>query len=476
MEGDLKSFVDRAATRAKRARGIDAFEVRADLRDSRRIVAANGAIRASNINRVAGLGIRVFSGGGTSYAYANEIDDASIERMIERAADLARVNGKQKWRSFAPHVVTTRKISYRPQAKGRVDEASAEAQLELLNRAESAAREIRADLSVQTSFGARTSEVVLADSAGSWVEVGSLLSTLLVQSVAKDGGRIGDGAEWRGGERGLGDYEDEGGPEALGRACATNAVEALDAVDLPAGRMRALTDPHLSGLLAHESFGHLTEYDLVASGWSVLKDRLGEALASPNVTIRDAPVVESLWKRGVAVPFDEEGTPGGEVTLLDKGTLSNYMHTRDSAISTGNAPTGNARALDARHPPIVRMRNTFFDPGSASFDEALEALGTGVYLIGGRGGSPRSDGSFMFTSKRGYLVENGEVTKPIRSVSIHGGVLDFLRNVELTTRDFEVHTNYFGGCGKWDQSFLHVGTGGPHVLVSDALVGGQSTA
>jgi TldD protein len=270
------------------------------------------------------------------------------------------------------------------------------------------------------------------------------------------------------------DYDDAGGPEALGRETARTAREALDAKPCPAGRSRVLTDPHLSGLLAHESFGHLTEYDLVASGWSVLKDRVGERLASELVTIRDSPVVPGSPLAGVRVPYDDEGVEGRDIDLLRKGVLHAWMHTRDSSSATGSAPTGNARALDARFAPIVRMRNTYFEPGEGTVDEAIELLDDGIYLIGGRGGSPRSDGSFMFTAKRGYVVKGGRIDHPIRSVSFHGNVLDCLKGVEFLTSDFAVHTTAFGGCGKWDQSFLHVGTGGPHVLVAEALVGGQA--
>jgi len=79
----------------------------------------------------------------------------------------------------------------------------------------------------------------------------------------------------------------------------------------------------------------------------------------------------------------------------------------------------------------------------------------------------------MFTSHRGYRVERGEITEPVRSTSIHGNVLQFLQSVRLLTKDFDVHTNYFGGCGKGAQSLLHVGVGGPHTLVEGALLGGH---
>jgi TldD protein len=470
---DLGAWVDLAAQIARRTPGVEHFEVRADRREGRRVVLQQGALRAGAVSESVAIGVRVFAGGGSSYASTQSFDRRSLTDILEQTTRLAIANGRQGWRIFPPRLDGARKVSYAPRARVRLDGDSTTEVEALLRRTEAAALAVEKDLSLQLSFGSRAASTVLADSAGSWCEVGSLVSTLIAQAVARRDGRLSDATEWRAGERGTDGYEILGGPEALGEQAARNALEALDAVPFPAGRYRTLTDNQLSGLLAHESFGHLNEYDLVASGWSVLRGRQGDTLAAPGVTIRDAPVVDAPDEQGVRVPYDDEGSPGRVVTLLDDGVLSSWMHTRDSAADEGLAPTGNGRALDARFPPLVRMRNTYFEPGGASLDEALEALGDGVYLIGGRGGSPRSDGSFMFTAKRGYLVERGEIKAPLRSASIHGNILDFLRNVELLTSDFEVQTNAFGGCGKWDQNYIHVGTGGPHVLVSEALVGGQ---
>lgn len=472
--GDLGAWVETASQVAATDPRIEEFEVRGDHREDRRAILHNGRFDGGGLNRLTGLGIRVFAQGGVSYAYANALTQQGVRDMVDRATRLAVAGGRRGWDSFKPELGRGRRIVYQPDVTDHPARADPQTIHSLLKRA-AAAAQVRPQMTVQAAFGARTSRVVRADSSGSWTDVGSLLSTLMVQTVVREGGRIGDGTEWEGGERGVGDYEDDSGPEALGKRAGELAVESLQAASCPAGRQRVLCDNHLTGLLTHESFGHLTEYDLVASGWSTLQGHEGERLASDNVTVRDVPVVGDGRRRGVMVPYDDEGTQGRPVTVLDKGVLRSWMHTRDSAASTETPATGNARALDTRFAPIVRMRNTYMDPGDRSLEEAFEQLGDGVYLIGARGGMPRSDGSFMFTSKRGYLVENGEIKRPVRPASIQGNVLDFLKNIEVLTKDHEIYTNYFGGCGKWDQAYLHVGTGGPHVLVSEALVGGQGS-
>ncbi len=470
---DFTPWVERLAGMAQSARELDAFEVRADSHENRRYLIRNGEPWTVRYGRVHGVGLRVFAGKGSGYAYTNDLSDGSLRATLDRATRLAVANARSAWATFEQRIENDRRVTYKPAVTDHPHEAELADVLALLRRADDQIKAEAPGATTQVALGARRGRSVLANSAGGWVENETLVSTLIGQSMLQDGGRIGSGNAWRSGERGLGDFEDRGGPEALGVEVGQQTLESLDAVAVAPGRYRTLCDNELTGVLAHESFGHLTEFDLVACGWSVLQGRQGERLARPEVTIKDVPVVQDRPRDGVAIPLDAEGSPGRDVTLLDQGVLREFMHTRESAADQGVAPTGSARALNVQHQPIVRMRNTYVEPGELELDEALELVGDGVYLIGGAGGAPRCDGSFTFTSTRGYEVKGGQKGRPIKMATIHGNVLDFLQNVEGATRDFDINSTFFGGCGKWDQPMLHVGYGGPHVVVSDALVGGQ---
>ncbi len=467
---DLDAWVDDVARSA--ARVADAYEVRGDLKTNRKCSVDGGRPNSWSTSRVGGFCVKLHVGGGTGFASSHDPTAASVSRLVERALALARANAARGGRDFPFTPGSGRRTAYAPDVRAHPRGASLDDHLALLARAVDGATAVDPAARVAAALGSLDRRVVVADAAGTWLDHDSLVSTLFVHVVHK-GARLADGQAWESGERGLGDFEDNGGPERLGREAAEHAEEASRAERAPAGRMRVLCDNHLTGLLAHESFGHLAEFDLVSMGWSILRGRKGQRFADERVSIVDAPEVPGSPRTGVRVPYDEEGTPGEAVRILDHGVLRRFMHVRGSAGEDADAPTGNGRALSARHPPIVRMRNTFIEPGDLTVDEALDALGDGVYLVGGRGGAPASDGSFMFTATRGYRVKGGRIEAPIRSTSISGNVLDFLRGVEGITRDFGVFSTYFGGCGKWDQSFLHVGMGGPHVLVSGALVGGE---
>lgn len=471
LAGDeLEARADRALAIAARVAGADAVEVRVDARANRRVaIDAKGATQ-TRASLAHGLGVLVTSNGATAYAHTTDDAAPAIRRLVEEAVALARARARMGRPVAVPS--RTHRARYAPQIRRDPVHEEESVLASLVARAREAARAAPGVEEAHAIFGARSADTVILDTSGSHSRIGSLLSTLYVTAVTRASGRLGSGSARAAGEQDARDLDARGGPEALGRAAAERAVESAAAVSIPSGRYRVLCDNELSGTLAHESFGHLTEHDLVASGWSTLRGRRGETLAPAHVSITDAPIVTSDPKQGVAVPFDDQGTTGRPVTVLHEGKLSAWLHSRETAAATGEEPLGNGRALDARFPAIVRMRNTYFEPGEASVEDALEALGDGLYLCGARGGAPHSDGSFMFTAIRGSLVKGGRIESPVRNLAVHGSILDFLQNVEMTTRDFEVSTNYFGGCGKREQSFMHVGVGGPHVLVREALVGG----
>lgn len=469
-DAELPALLD--SVRGIAARRAAQFDVRVESLERLEYAWSRGALRAAGTSRLAGVGVRIWVDGHAGFASCHTSEPRALDDMVERARGIAETNARRGGTTFAYTPLPAARVTYEPRAREDPFSASPAKIAELLSRAESAALAVEPGLHVRSALACTRRRVHYADAGGRTAEVGFLQSTLMAYAVHRASARLGDGQEWIGGERGLADFGDDG-PEATGTAAAQNALESSVAKPAPTGRHRVLCDNRLSGLLAHESFGHLTEYDLVAMQWSRLNGRLGEKFAPETVSIVDAPVVEASPRDGVAIPVDDESVEGRPVRVLDHGTLAHWLHVRGSGALEGHEPTGNGRALNARWAPIVRMRNTYFEPGELDVAEALETLGNGVYLIGGRGGAPSSAGDFMFTAIRGYLVRNGRLAEPIRPTAISGNILEFLSNVEALTRDFHVTTTNFGGCGKWGQSYIPIGMGGPHVLVADAQLGGS---
>ena len=100
--------------------------------------------------------------------------------------------------------------------------------------------------------------------------------------------------------------------------------------------------------------------------------------------------------------------------------------------------SGNARSSISDQ-PIVRMSNTYLEPGDMSFDELIEDIKDGIYLLGSRGGQVDTGrGNFQFNASEGYLIKNGRITDNLRDVSLSGNILETLKNVNGVGSDFKL--------------------------------------
>jgi TldD protein len=282
-----------------------------------------------------------------------------------------------------------------------------------------------------------------------------------VSAVASENGIYQAGRESRFGY-GYELFENENVMELADRAGST-AVELLKAKTPKGGEMPVLLDQELAGVFAHEAVGHASEADLVLEGDSILENRIGEQIASPLITIIDDPTLHEFGY----YPFDAEGVQSRRTEIIRDGIFNSYLHSRETAAKLGGTP-GNCRA-QGYSMPVVRMSNTFIDNGNTKFEEMLEEVRDGMYLIGSRGGQVNTgEGIFQFNAEKGYIIKDGELHELIRDVSLSGKTLEILNNVALVGNDLKMTA---GRCGKAGQ-LVPVSDGSPHLAISKALVGG----
>ncbi|MGV8110131.1 TldD/PmbA family protein [Methanospirillum sp.] len=250
----------------------------------------------------------------------------------------------------------------------------------------------------------------------------------------------------------------------LAREAAERAEKLLDAKPAKGGILRAVLDPELAGVFAHEAVGHASEGDLVKEGSSILKDRIHECIGSPLLTIVDDP---SLPEFGFC-PVDDEGSETKRTEIISNGILHAYLHSKETLSAIGNGDAGHCRGMPGVE-PIVRMSNTFIENGDASYDEIISECKSGILLKGSRGGQvDPGRGMFQFNAEYGYLIENGELTTMVRDVSLSGEILQTLHTIALVGNDLALHPGY---CGKGGQT-VPVTDGSPHLLLEKAIVGG----
>lgn len=181
------------------------------------------------------------------------------------------------------------------------------------------------------------------------------------------------------------DYNALIGIEQRVRGAAQRAIRQLEAKSVKGGQYTVVLDPYLSGVFIHEAFGHLSEADFVYENPRMQELlTLGKPLGIEQLNVVDDATIPGLPG---SLKYDDEGVPGQRKYLIKNGVLTQRLHSRETAGKLHEAPTGNARAINATHPPIVRMTNTAIEAGEHSFEEMIADIEEGVYaarMIGGQ--------------------------------------------------------------------------------------------
>ena len=471
MSSSIEDLMDKAI---KHAISIGARFAEAKGEDTKTLTigAINKEIRTvSEVSNV-GIGVRTFYKKSSGFSFSNVLDESSVFRAAGTAMKIARASTRKTLVDFKPAPVKTFQEKKTINVEKHPKKVSLEDKKELCLRENTTAMEASKNISnVNSALGEYYGTIYYANSEGTKTSYEPLLTGLRVVCIAKRGAVIVDAKDEHGGSVGLDAFEEEPHtPESMAKNAANWALEKLKAKPAPAGKFEALVDPSLAGVLAHESFGHLSEGDFVVIGGSPLSGKIGKELGTEDVTIID----EGMSQRGgYSLPFDDEGVPCSRVEILKKGVLRHYLQSRVTATALKAEPTGNARSQDYSFEPIVRMRNTYFDTGDAKLEEALAELNQGIYAIDTSGGQVEDTGTFLFKAVRGYWVEKGELKYPLRDVALTGNILELLKKIDVVCDDLRIDATPFGGCGKINQR-AYVGTGGPHIRIKDVLFGGAA--
>lgn len=239
------------------------------------------------------------------------------------------------------------------------------------------------------------------------------------------------------------------------------------AVPARGGLHTVVLAPELAGMLAHEAMGHPCEADLVLGG-AITGDLVGQQIASELITMIDVAHTYDGEEAMVPVYADDEGTPARDAMLIDKGRLTEFMSSRETAAKLGIAPTGSARAYNPHDEPLVRMRNTVIVPGTSKLDEMIAGVDDGYLLLDSHNGQADSTTEFMFGIPLGYEIKAGKLGRAIRDTTVSGSALEVLASVDAVSDD--MYWSCSGYCGK--KQPMVVSMGGP-ALRTRAHLGGE---
>ncbi|HIH61489.1 MAG TPA: TldD/PmbA family protein [Methanobacteriales archaeon] len=443
---------------------INWLEEKADYADikmgestSNSLLMKDGKIQEIKTGHDTGIRVRVLNRGSWGLAYTS--NPSKIDKIAKKALKLSkRMGGEVKMTPYPPIVDSIGSEARKPPSTVPVEDKKRT----LLDIHKAAS--IDKIISTTINYVDTETKTLFYNSEGSNIESEEVRVALFLNTVASDGLQIQMGHDSIGGCHGFEILEGED-LERIGRETSEKAVRLLSAKTPPSGRFTILTDPKLTGVLIHEALGHATEADLVLQDDSILKDGLGKRIGSKDVRIVDDPTMDAFGH----YHYDAEGVKASPTILVEDGILKSYLTSRETAKKLGLEPTGNARSMISEN-PIVRMSNTYLEPGDWNFDEMIEGIKYGMYLKGSRGGQvDTGKGIFQFNAAESFLIEDGEIKEPLRDVSLSGDITETLKRVDAIGSDFKMN---IGFCGKAGQT-VPVGDGGPHLRVKEVMVGGS---
>ena len=437
---------------------VDYIDIRAGMSNNTSILMKDGDVDEINTGMSLGARIRVLKNGAWGFAYTtdlsklNKITDTAIQLSDSLKGDVELSESE----IIKDKVAVDVKIPFK--------DISIDEKKEIMKEANDAATIDKVN-STTVSYADGELDEIFMNSEGSQIQMKTSRLRMALNASATDGEIIQFGHGSLGGVKGF-ELINDADIEEFGRKIGEKAVRLLDAEAAPSGKFPVIADPELTGVLIHEALGHAVEGDLILQNDSILKDKMGETIASDIVNIFD----DASRKDGFGYyPYDVEGVKTKPNQLVKDGKLISLLNSRETAAKLGMVSSGNARSIISDQ-PIVRMSNTYLQPGDNKFEELIEDIPDGIYLKGSRGGQvDTGKGIFQFNAAEGYLIKNGEIATPLRDVSLSGNILETLKNIDAIGNDFKLSVGF---CGK-DGQTAPVGDGGPHTRILDSLVGGM---
>lgn len=425
----------------------------------------DGKVNQAYSNVDFGMGVRVLKGDQTGFAYTENISLKDMLKVATTAANIANNpetfnQGDLLEKTPANYYQITRKwentsveekIPYVQKVNDRVFEL------------DDKVTKVRAFLSDETGY------VMFYNSEGLLTHDYRPMASLAVLCVMEKEGQIENNYSSRAYRTGF-EFLDEALIEELAQEAVEKTNFLFGAGKPRAGEMPVVLGAGGSGILLHEAMGHAFEADFNRKGTSIFSDKMGKPVAKDFISIIEDGTMEH--NRG-SINVDDEGNDVKKTYLVKDGILESYIHDRISADYYGVEPTGNGRRQSFRNVPLPRMRITYMEPGPHAKEDIIDNVDYGVFVDNFTNGQVNiGAGDFTFFVKSGYLIENGQLTMPIKDINIIGNGPQALADITMAAGDYKTDNGTWT-CGKSGQS-VPVSMGLPTVLVSKLTVGGTS--
>ena len=460
--------------------GAQYAEARYQRNEGLRLVFKNGVPDPAGFVKKSGIAIRVLANGALGFACTNTMTRESVRSSVESAYRTAKMSARLVKSPIKMAGVSSSKANWAVKARVPLEDASVEEQMEVLKETEKAVTSAPLNMKLVARFFdlmGETEEKIFANSEGAMIHgtVPRLRFFTLLTGVS-DKGSI---QRWY-------TKGQAGGWEVMKQWNIAEATldeakmmsEILEKAEKPPNdEVDMILGSEIVGIICHESCGHPQEADRILgreaaqAGESYLKpNMLGFKVGSEHVTVVDDPTLPNSYGY---YDYDDEGVKAHRRVLIDQGKIAGFLHNRETAAELNTDSNASSRSVGFDREPIVRMANTYMEPGDHSFEELLEDVHHGVFMktfmewnIDDKRYNER------YVGHEAYLVENGELKNFVRNPTLEITTPGLYGSVDAAGKDMMFDA---GTCGKGDPSQgAPVYEGGPSIRLRKIRLGGAA--
>ncbi|PZV27612.1 MAG: hypothetical protein DCF12_03370 [Snowella sp.] len=451
-----------------RASGADFVEFFLEKVNYISCLAEEDAITSLSPRLSTGCGVRVFRGKGDCYVSTNDLSFTGLKNALEKALsilgldlpsplshipeinlemfrDYATVKGKEDWLKNCSSMQEMSEILLKAN--------------DYLNKKANHAQSRRA------VYFRDWQEVLVAASDGTFARDIRLTQSVGYSLLCADGANRASIGK-RSGNTSDPNYLRHWDYEKASNEVAESAGKMLYADYVESGNYPIIMANEFGGVIFHEACGHLLETTQIEHKTTPFMDKKGEKIAHENLTAWDEGLSENAFG---TIDMDDEGMPAQRTLLIENGILKNFISDRTGFMRTGHPRTGSGRRQSYAYAAASRMRNTYIAPGNYSMDDLFNSVDKGIYCKQMGGGSVGATGEFNFSVSEAYLIENGQITKPLKGATLIGTATDIMNKISMSSQDLGLAAGF---CGSVSGS-IYVTVGQPHLKVDSITVGGR---
>lgn len=418
------------------------------------ILVENFQLKQKKIKEEKGALIRIYD--GTRWFYGATTDISNLQKEIDNLAKMAKPNPSIYDDPIVKKFEINRETLLRYQ-DSNVSKVSIEDKHDLLNSYVPVVKEFPQVKMSQIYYLDKYTEKHIISSKGTDVKFDAQYCCVTVRYRMQEGDVPHNGSKdiYKMYFNELANRQDE-----VREELKKDLEYCTQAVPVKPGVYTCVLSPVVTGVFAHESFGHKSESDFMVGDEAMKREwTIGKVVGSTSLNIIETGLIPGAGY----VPFDDEGTRGRKNYIIKNGVLTGRLHSCNTAVALDEELTGNARAVSFEYEPIVRMTTTYIEAGNQTKDELIKSIDEGIYIEDIKHGSGMT--TFTIAPRKAYMIRNGRIAEPVRISVITGNVMKTLHEIDGFSNEVELFSFPLGGCGKMEQFPLSVGFGGPYIRV-----------